>query len=641
MREKIPKLALHSATMTKKRNSTAGRTSSKRAKPSTRRISDRTIGLLLALFAFLLYVNTLHHGYVLDDNLAISDNPKVTQGISGIPHIFAQPYRENCFGGCLYRPVTLSTFAIEWSMAPRQPLIGHWMNVLWYAASAFFLFLTLRRLLPNRNIWLPIIASAIFIAHPIHTEVIANIKSRDEILSLFFVVLSLFHFSKWHGTPHWRYLLFAGLAYLMALLSKEGAITMLVVFPFIGWIFFQKTFLSSIKNSWWALIPLLIFFALRGFALAGLTEPEIHMIDNPIVEAHGLERLGTSMIILGKYLWLLIFPLKLVNDYSYNVIPVQSLFSTPAIISFCLYAGIALFAVFGLMRRKISGFFAFAFLSNIFLYSQIIVVIGTMMGERLAYAPSLWFVLSITVLIFDLTKSESFSLGKWKQQPVANRIMIGAFATVILLFAIRTLVRNGDWANDLLLAQTDVKKSPNSVRLHDHVSEEMYKSTFNESLTAEQIDEKLTVAEEHVRKSLEIKPGLLSYNNMGNIYFTRKKFAEAIAYYQKTKEILPGYAVADQNTVYTLLVWAREESEKKNNPQHALELLQQALTYNPNDPDVLQVQGQVLFKLGRKDEALVSFEKAYTMAPDNTKIKSDLRDAYLLMGFTEKAEALQ
>jgi tetratricopeptide (TPR) repeat protein len=292
------------------------------------------------------------------------------------------------------------------------------------------------------------------------------------------------------------------------------------------------------------------------------------------------------------------------------------------------------------MKRKISGFFAFAFLSNIFLYSQIIVVIGTMMGERLAYAPSLWFVLSITVLIFDLTKSEFFSLGKWKLQPVANRIMIGAFATVILLFGIRTLVRNGDWANDLLLAQTDVKKSPNSVRLHDHVSEEMYKSTFNESLTAEQIDEKLTVAEEHVRKSLEIKPGLLSYNNMGNIYFTRKKFAEAIAYYQKTKEILPGYAVADQNTVYTLLVWAREESEKKNNPQHALELLQQALTYNPNDPDVLQVQGQVLFKLGRKDEALVSFEKAYTMAPDNTKIKSDLRDAYLLMGFTEKAEAL-
>jgi tetratricopeptide (TPR) repeat protein len=627
--------------MAKQKNPATSRSSTKHTRQSTKKISDRTIALLLALFAFLLYVNTLHHGYVLDDNLAIADNPNVTKGISGIPHIFTQPYRENCFGGCLYRPVTLSTFAIEWSMAPRKPLIGHWMNVLWYAATAFLLFLTLRRLLPNRNSWLPIIASVLFIAHPVHTEVVANIKSRDEILSLFFIVLSLFHFSKWHSAGHWRYVVFAGLAYLAALLSKEGAITMLVVFPFIGWIFFQKTFLSSLKNSRWALIPLVVFFALRGFALTGLTEPEIHMIDNPIVEAQGLEKIGTSMIVLWKYLWLLVFPLKLVNDYSYNVIPLQSLFSVPAFISFLLYTVITIFAVYGLLKRKIAGFFAFAFLSSIILYSQLLVVIGTMMGERLAYTPSLWFVLAIAVFIFDLIKSESFSLSKWKLQPVTNRMTLAAFAVITLLFSIRTIMRNGDWANDLLLAQTDVKKSPNSVRLHDHVSEEMYKSTFDESLTAEQIDERLKVAEEHARKSLAIKPGLLGYNNLGNVNFTRKNFAEAISYYQKTKEILPGYAIADQNTVYTLLVWAREESEKKNNPQRALELLQQALTYNPNDPDVLQVQGQVLFKLGRKEEALASFEKAHSLAPDNSKIKNDLRDAYLLMGLTEKAEGLR
>ena len=148
------------------RTSYMAKKSSIKAKASLRKspqgkpaLADYKIGLLLSLFAFLLYVNTLQHGFVLDDNLAIAENPKVTKGISGIPEIFAQPYRENCFGGCLYRPVTLSTFAIDWSMSPRNPLIGHWMNVLWYAATAFLLFLVLRRLLPNRDIWHPLLVS--------------------------------------------------------------------------------------------------------------------------------------------------------------------------------------------------------------------------------------------------------------------------------------------------------------------------------------------------------------------------------------------------------------------------------------------------------------------------------------------------
>ncbi|MBK9983352.1 MAG: hypothetical protein IPP15_13335 [Saprospiraceae bacterium] len=149
-------------------------------------LSEPVIALLLALFGFVLYANTLGHGYVLDDDLTISLNANVQRGISGIANIFSQPYRDNCFGGCLYRPLTLSCFAVEWAIAPNSPFIGHLMNVAWYSATVALFYITLRKLIPYSNSILLCAVVVLFMAHPIHTEVVANIKSRDEILSLFF-----------------------------------------------------------------------------------------------------------------------------------------------------------------------------------------------------------------------------------------------------------------------------------------------------------------------------------------------------------------------------------------------------------------------------------------------------------------------
>ncbi len=293
--------------MSKKRSQPSQpiRSSSKR---SLKGFSDLKIGLLLALLGFVLYANTLGHGFAMDDVLAIGSNQNVHKGFAGILDIFTQPYREHCFGGCLYRPLTLTTFAIEWALSPDNPLLGHFMNVLWYAATNALLFLTLRKLMPATSLVFPIIACVLFAAHPIHTEVVANIKSRDEILGLFFVLLTIHQLAVWYLTHQWKSILFAGLSLLAALLSKESSITGLAVLPFIGWIFFQKTFGYSLKSSWWALIPLGIFFLLRGTALHGFTSPAIPEFDNPLVTADSAERLGTAFFILWKYLLLLLFP---------------------------------------------------------------------------------------------------------------------------------------------------------------------------------------------------------------------------------------------------------------------------------------------------------------------------------------------
>ena len=69
--------------------------------------------------------------------------------------------------------------------------VGHLVNVLLYGVCCGLLFLILVRILPRRDAFLPLLTTLLFVAHPIHTEVVANIKSRDEILALLASLASL------------------------------------------------------------------------------------------------------------------------------------------------------------------------------------------------------------------------------------------------------------------------------------------------------------------------------------------------------------------------------------------------------------------------------------------------------------------
>ena len=132
--------------------------------------------------AFILYANTLTHDYAVDDQTAIIQNKLTQQGVSALPTIFTSAYRAGVDDRPegLYRPLSIALFAIEWQLSGGDPRLGHWVNVLLYVVTAFMLFLALTLFLDKHNILLPFIATLLFVTHPIHTEVVANIKSRDE-----------------------------------------------------------------------------------------------------------------------------------------------------------------------------------------------------------------------------------------------------------------------------------------------------------------------------------------------------------------------------------------------------------------------------------------------------------------------------
>ena len=110
---------------------------------------NKYLGLLLAAIAFILYANTLNHDYTVDDGTVMQNNKIVKKGVSAIPEIFTTAYRK-VFGTemkvCIahYR---FAMFAVEWQLAPENPTIGHWVNVLLYVLTAWLLFRFLVNLL--------------------------------------------------------------------------------------------------------------------------------------------------------------------------------------------------------------------------------------------------------------------------------------------------------------------------------------------------------------------------------------------------------------------------------------------------------------------------------------------------------------
>ena len=135
--------------------------------------------LLIVAFSFALYGNTIKNEYSLDDIYVTGKNLLTQQGIKAIPAIFSSYYislnaeegGQHNFG---YRPITKVTYAIEWQFFGENPHVSHFINILLYALTGIVLFLLLRRLLSNYHILFPFLTVMLFLAHPLHTEVVAS-----------------------------------------------------------------------------------------------------------------------------------------------------------------------------------------------------------------------------------------------------------------------------------------------------------------------------------------------------------------------------------------------------------------------------------------------------------------------------------
>ena len=598
--------------------------------PADQKKQLRMIALVCAIVAVLLYANTLTHGYTVDDGTVMESNKIVTKGISAIPEIFSTPYRKGFWErkDALYRPLSLVMFAIEWQIAPKQPWLGHIINVLLYGITAFALFFFMSRLMANKPPWIPFVVTLLFIVHPVHTEVVANIKSRDEILSFLFSIASCYSLVRYVQESKRSQIVASAGWYLLALFSKESAITLFAVFPLMIWFFTKKT--------WKEIIPLCtpyagvaaLFLVIRFMVLKTMSSNyELQLINNSLVGATDFsQRFATAVFIMGKYLLLLFAPVHLVFDYSYNTIPLVKIGSAEFFISLIVYIALIYYCIRNFSKRDPVAFGILFFLISMSLVSNVFMLIEATMAERFLYTPSLGFCISLVLVLNNLIQSKSLpkniSLQKaLTKQPVALIILI-----MCVLFSIRTFARNLDWKNNLTLLSRDVQTSPSSARIrYAYGSALLIEEALKEKNETKKQDY-LRASIDELEKGVAIIPEYAdAWYHLGVAYKELSDHANAVRCFEKSKSYRP-FKDAEMYVSEGLAYGGLGKYPE------AIADLTKATEMDPKSSEAFNNLGLQLGDAGKIEESLKALNRAVELKPSFSKAYYNMGNTYAKAG---------
>jgi tetratricopeptide (TPR) repeat protein len=409
------------------------------------RVKERLyIGLLLAIVVFA-YGNTSVNAFTMDDiALYIVRNTQVTH--PSLPALFAPHQATNVF-----RPVTFSTFALDWKIGGGRPFLFHLVNLVLHAAVTWLLYLLLQTVLrsppdgkPERKT-VAFACALLFAVHPIHTEAVASIVGRAELLAAGFLLAAwILHIQDRE--------IGALLCFLLALLSKESAVVFLPLVA-IGDYASGKWKPASryLRIAGLTLLYLGVLWKVQGghFGMA-----DVQRLNNPLAAIPAGWRILNALRVAWKYVGLQFYPATLSCDYSFNEIPVYLDWrrTLPPAIAAAAAVGGWICATW--KRRYALALAGGIYLAGFSTTANILVPIGTIMGERLAYFPSAGFCLLIA-LAWNWLQNRQPKLALW------------ALAVFVAILGARTVVRNRDWKDNLTLYSAAVRAVPRSAKMHE------------------------------------------------------------------------------------------------------------------------------------------------------------------------------
>lgn len=597
-------------------------------------LNARTLRLMVFAFGFLLYANTLTHDFTQDDAIVIYDNMYTTQGIKGIPGIleydtfygfFKEAGKANLVAGGRYRPFSLVIFAILYEFFGNNPFGFHLFTVLLFSATCVLLFnllnhLFAKRFNPSAALLIAFLSSMLFAAHPVHTEAVANIKGADEILALAGSLLSLSFVLKYRESKKAGYMIAACTVFLLALLSKENAITFLAVIPLSIYVFCRETPVKSITPAFALLSSVVIFFLLRTKAIGfGFGNAPMELMNNPFLKISGDqyipftagEKFATILYTLGLYVKLLLFPHPLTHDYYPRHIDMMSFGDVAVILSGLVYLFLLIFSLSKLKERNIYAYAILFYLITLSIVTNIFFPIGTNMSERFLFMPSAGFCIIAGYTIF--TVADKYFTKNTKT--LNYNAMLGIMVVVGLLYGGKTFSRNTVWKDNYTLFTTDVNTSVNSAKLQNSVGGELI-ARAGKTEDATQKAALIKQATEHLQKAIAIHP---NYHNayllLGNAYFISEKYDEAISQYQKCLKVNPNYKDALKNLQLAYREAGKYYGEKKGDIRTAIEYLNKALEMNPQDYDTNRLLGVANGIGGQTKKAVEYFIKAAEINP--------------------------
>lgn len=588
--------------------------------------------IVLAAMSFVLYHACIPFGYVLDDLMVITENNFTKKGISGIKDILTTESFTGYFGeqknlvmGNRYRPLSIVTFAIEYELAGGlNPKLSHIINIFLYFISGLLLMQVLTMLFrnyKNEKWWLaiPFLAAVFFIAHPIHTEAVANIKGRDEIMSVIFSLLALYGALRYMDSDKMKWVIFTAGSFFLGLLSKENAITFLAVIP-LSIYFFSQTNWGRMGKLMSALGVTTVAYLILRFNTAGVPDfnQQINdLMNNPFLGMTSAEKAGTILYTLGKYVMLMIFPHPLSHDYYPYAIPKVTILNIWSFASLVLYVFMMYYALRHLAKKSVIAFCILVYLATLSITSNIVINVGTFMNERFIYMASIAFCILLAYLISEkipeLLKNRSVLIASL----VTGGILTG--------YSVKTLLRVPVWEDALSLNQSAVVASPNSARANSFMSTALFEK-FKVTQDVNEKKQLLSESGKYAAKAIEILPDYSNANLMmiGVVAENYKLDYDIDAY---TRDMKPNILRRPD------IAFIKDFSDWINSRGQDSQKL--FAFYNDVGTQLLQ------FSDFRRRYAQMYLEYAYNLYPNNKDLVEKLALAYEVNGNMPKAQSLR
>ena len=613
---------------------------------------------------FIQFSNTLDYPYVWDDILVIERNPDVQAGIEGISEIFRKQNTDKLHDLVGYRPVALTTFALEQEFFGMDPSVGHFNNVLLFSLLCVVIYQLLVLLFFRERKWIALLIVILYAVHPLHTEVVANIKSRDELLQFLFGCISLMTYVLWFRKPkHLHWLLLSLLSFGLAFLSKENALAMLGVIG-ITILFFEK---YSIAQKLTGLLPvaaagisalLVMQFTLTTTEGAEETEGwgifyEDQVLGNSFMElAETGEYISNGIALIPRYLYNFIYPMDLVYYSGYNQIQMIRGFSLYLLFSFAVLFGLLILALWTYKKKPEVAFGILLFLILLSPFLQIAVRMSDTMADRFMFGPSLGLCMATVLGLLAL-------VNKMNRFPHHRKTLSILVLVLAIPYSARTFHRNLAWQDAFTLFSTDMPKLENCARAHKFMANEWYgkyqrtEKRIHLDKTIHHLERCIEISDKTYHAQLELGYNYGQWGNpgrgieilekavkrfpesmdphfyLGNLYMENGDFLLAKLRFKQCTRLTP--RIVDP---YFLLANCHLELAEYDT---ASSICIRALKNWPGDNRFRDIRANMFLRTNQPDSAINEVGQMLIVQPENPDLWKKLIGYYNVLGMEEEA----
>jgi len=561
------------------------------------------VALLLAAAVLAVYWSVQDFDFIeFDDNAYISENRHIMDGFTCEAVTWALKDIHTGY----WHPLTWMSHVLDYKLFRMNAGGHHWTSVLLHLANTILLFFIFYRM--TAALWKSAFVAALFAIHPMHVESVAWVAERKDVLSTFFLFLTIgcyiYYLQKRNILRY--FMMFS--CFLLSLLSKPMVVTLPFALLLLDyWPLKRFTWDSFLWEKVRPLIREKIPLILLSVFVSGITLATAAQNSNmaSLDKLPLTTRAVNAMLSYGRYMDKSIYPVDMAifypysSDYSWvsvggailtiiivSVLSISYVKRFPyLIIGWLWFLGI-MFPVIGLVQAGAQG-----------------------MADRYTYVSYIGLFIMIAWGVPDLTASIRF-----------RKSLLSVTAGVVLSVL-------------LLLSWVQVRYWENTDTLFRHTIEVTGRNFLAETTLATYLIKKGKYEEAQARlyKARDINPTYdRIYSSLGVTLVHQKRYEEALEQYKKALAINANNPDAHFNigAVYAML----------GRIDDAVREFRLTIALQPDHLEGRRNLGTILSKQGKIDEAVGHYQEVLKLKPNDADTLNDLGIAMAHNGNFEEAE---